>query len=79
MSVLQVTSLQQLNSKLERQVKQQQQQLTHAEQTIMGLMSSKVHAPCRTLWLILTSQLLYSTLSSAFPLLLNGDVNPLYH
>ena len=46
MSVLQATSLQQHNSKLERQVQQQQQQLRHAEQSIMGLTSSKVHAPC---------------------------------
>ncbi|KAL3158899.1 hypothetical protein ABBQ32_011614 [Trebouxia sp. C0010 RCD-2024] len=37
----QVISLQQHNSKLEQQVKQQQQQLMHAEQTIMGVTSSK--------------------------------------
>ena len=43
--MLQVVSLQQHNSKLEQQLKRQQQQLTHAEQTIMGLTSSKVLTP----------------------------------
>lgn len=43
---LQMMGLQQLNSKLERQVQQQQQQLRQAEQTIMGLTSGKVCPSC---------------------------------
>ena len=45
---MQVIDLQQRNTKLERQVQHQQQQLMQAEQTIMGLTASKVTRSDRT-------------------------------